>query len=585
MKRMHRVVTGMALLIAVALVGRAQGQALEQVPSNATGVFTVKNLQALSDKIAKLAKTLGVDQMEPRFADPLGSLMTEMDVKQGLNKSGDMAIGFIKPTKGAEKQEPDLVVVLPVDDYKAFLENFDNVKDTGNGISEATVKKNNEKLLIVYRGKYAVAAMNKDLVSGPGGFKLQGSAVKEAQTRDALLYIDLKSIRSELQDGYQKAREEFKKALEDPNNPAAAAGMNVKMPPFVFAMYDKAATELINGTRTLAISFNLNDVGLGAALLGDFEPDSYVGKLVAKSKNADRSVLSGLPDRQYLMYGGATLTPEVTQTLFNDFVDILKKNPGDMKKEDIEKYSETARKSLGSMKSVNFGLVQPQQGEPFIQVVELIRGDANQILDTSKQAMPFTNNMMSGMNNQKAKASIKLGDPTTVDGVKLTPYTVNMEFDEKDATAAQQKQIMAMMYGPNGISGQMGVINPNLFLSIMTPNQQLVSDAIAAAKADKDTLSKSEALKSVADQLPKQRGAEFYIALDNIAMTAVAVAKQQGLPVQFKLPPNLPPIGVSMASDGNTCRIDGFIPTRLVESMTAAVLQAMNNQGGAGKGI
>src|SRR5689334_392101 len=101
MKKMHRVVAGMALLIAVALAGRAQGQALEQVPSNATGVFEVKNLQELSNKIAKLAKTLGIDQMEPHFGDPLGSLMTEMDVKEGLNKNGDMAMGFLKPAKGA----------------------------------------------------------------------------------------------------------------------------------------------------------------------------------------------------------------------------------------------------------------------------------------------------------------------------------------------------------------------------------------------------------------------------------------------------------------------------------------------------
>lgn len=384
----------------------------------------------------------------------------------------------------------------------------------------------------------------------------------------------MKSIRSELREGYQKARGAFKKALEDPNN--AAEG--VKAPPaFVFAMYGKVATEIINGTRTVAISFNLNDAGLGAAVLGDFDLDSYLGKLVAKAHNEDGPVFSGLPDRPYLMYGGATLTPEVTRQVFNDFLDILKQNPGDLKEEDIDKYSETARKSLSSMRAVNFGLVQPQQGEPFIQVVELVRGDANQILDMSKQAMPFTNNMMAGMNTGKVKANIKFGDPTTVDGVELTPYKVKVEVDPNDAAAAQQKQIMDMIYGPNGVSGLMGVVNDKRFISLMTPNQKLVSDAIAAAKADKDVLGQSDALKQVSDQLPKQRGAEFYIALDNIANTAVAVARQRGLTVQFEVPPNLPPVGLSMANEGSTCRIDGFIPTKVIESITAAVLKAMNN--------
>jgi hypothetical protein len=576
---MNRAAAAMAVLIAVALCGRVMGQAAEQVPSNATGVFQVKNLQDLSSKVAKLAKTLGVDQMDPRFADPLATLMDQWQVKQGLNKNGDMAIGMIKPQKGDDNQQPQLVVVLPVDDYKTFLGNFNDVKDAGNDASEVTVPKNGEKLFVTHRGKYAVSTMNKALLASAGGFKLQGSAVKEAKSKDAILYFDIKSIRPDLQEGYQKARGDIKKALEDPNNPAG-----VKVPPFVFALYDKMASELINDTKGVTISFNLNEVGLGAAVLGDFESDSYLGKLVAKSHNEDRSVLAGLPDRQYLMYGGGTLTAEVMQTVFNDVIDVMKQNPGDMKKEDLDKYTESARKALASMRSLTFGMVAPQQGEPFIQVVELVRGDARQMMEMSKEAMPYMNSMM-GMTNSKTKTQMKFGEPADVEGVKLTPFTITMDFDEKDAVAAQQKQIMAMMYGPNGITGQMGAVTDRIFLNAMTSNPKLVSEAVAAAKSDTDTLSKSDAVKQVADQLPKQRGAEFYVALDNIANTAVMVAKQQGLPIQFKLPPNLPPIGFSLANDGSTARMDAFIPTRLVESITAAVLQAMNQQNGAGKGI
>jgi hypothetical protein len=186
MNQMHRVIAGMSLLVAVALVGRVQGQAVEQVPSNATGVFTVKNLQALSDKLAKLAKTLGADRMEPRFADPLGSLMTEMGVKEGLDKSGDMAMGFLKPAKGVENQsEPDLVIVLPVSDYKAFLGNFRDVKDVGGGISEVAVKKNSVKLVMAHRGKYAVSAKNRNLFEGQAGssFRVRRSKKPPPRTR------------------------------------------------------------------------------------------------------------------------------------------------------------------------------------------------------------------------------------------------------------------------------------------------------------------------------------------------------------------------------------------------------------------
>jgi len=71
--------------------------------------------------------------------------------------------------------------------------------------------------------------------------------------------------------------------------------------------------------------------------MGDFESDSYLGKLVAQAKNSDKSLLAGLPDRPYLMYGDATLTPEVAQSLFNEMATILKQSPGDMKKDDLDK--------------------------------------------------------------------------------------------------------------------------------------------------------------------------------------------------------------------------------------------------------
>jgi len=410
--------------------------------------------------------------------------------------------------------------------------------------------------------------------------KLQGPAAKEAQTRDALLYFDAKAVRPDLQKAYGQMRGEMQKALQNGNTPVG----EVKVPPFVFAMYDKMASQLISDTRSVAVSFNLNDVGLGAAFLGDFESDSYLGKLVAKSTNADHAMLAGLPDRPYLMYGAAALTPEVTQTLFNDLLDVMKQNPGDLKKEDLDKYADSAKKVLASMKSVSFGMVAPQPGENFVQVVELVRGDAKQMMETSKQALPSMNAMMGAM-DKKTKGEMNFGAPQAVEGVQLTPYTMKFNFDEKDAAAAQQKEIMQMMYGPNGMSGYMGAVNDRTFINAMGVNPKLLAESVAAAKGDSDPLGQSDALKQVAAQLPAKRGAEFYVALDNIANAAVGVMKQQGMAVQFKLPPNLPPIGFSMSNDGSAARMDAFVPTRLVESITAAVMQAMMQNNGAGKGV
>ena len=595
MRKMNRVVAGVALLV-IGLCGRSPAQVLDQAPSNAMGVFTVRDMQGASTKVAALAKKLGIDQMDPRWGDPLGSLMTEMHLKKGIRKDGDMAIAFFNPKQNAPKaenadanapkdDEPPLVVLIPVDDYKSFLSkgddgNFEDVKDVGEGISQVSVASNHEKLFVVQRGKYAVSAMDKSLLANHDGIKLQGPAAREVQTKDAILYFDVKSVRPQLQKAYESIRDEAKKQLQGENNPV---GMSV--PPFLFAIYDKVASQFLSDTRTATISMNLNDAGLGTAFIGDFEPDSYLGKLVAESNRTDSPMLAGLPERAMLMYGGAIITPQVWDRVLTDLADTIKQSEGDkVKAEDLNKYLEASRKAIKGMKSSTFALLAPDTGESLMQVVGVTRGDAKQILEASKEGLSSVNSFL-GMTNGKTKATVNLGEPTTTDGVQVQPYNIKFDFDPNDPMAAQQKQIMAMMYGPNGISGYLAVVDDHTLLQAQGVSDKVLSEAIAAAKANTDTLSKSDALKITSDQLPRPRGAEFYVAVDEIANTAVKFMKQQGMAIQFKLPPNLPPVGMAVSKEGSAIRTDTFIPTKLVEAVTSAVMQTMMQMNGGGKGV
>lgn len=586
MRQSHRLVALVALL-AIGLSGWAQGQVLEQLPSNAVGVFHVKDLQGLSTKIASLAKRLGIDQMDPRWADPLGMLTTQMGLKQGINKNGDLGMAFFKPkmegqeAKDAASDQPPLVVLVPVDDYAAFLTNFDDVKDLGQGMSEVTVKANHEKLYVVKRGKYAASAMDKSLLSNHDGFKLEGPAAKEAQTKDAIVYFHVKAVRADLQKAYEGFRDEVKKSLQGPNNPVGA-----QLPPFVIAMYDKVASQFLSDTRSVAMSFNLTDAGLSTGFIGDFENDSYLGKLVSQSHNTDKSMFAGMPDKTYLMFGGATITPKVFDQLITDLVDLLKQSGGDAaKNEDLNKYLAAAKKAIAGMQSTSFGMVAPEQGENLFQSIAVSHGDAKQIMEAGKEGLAFASSFM-GMMPQGMKMDLKLGEPSNMDGVQLQPFTLKMDFPANDPVAAQQKQMIAMMYGPNGMSGTLAVVNDHTFVQAQGVSDKLLADTIAAAKSGADPLDKSEGLKLTRDQLPKERGAEFYIALDNIANAVVKFMKQQGMAIQFKLPPDLPPIGASFASDGAAGRVDAFIPTKLVEAITSAAMQTwMQMNGAPGKGV
>lgn len=599
MRPLHRVITASTLLVVGLCGGWARAQALEQVPSDAVGVFEVKDLQDLSTKVAKFAKTLGIDQFDPRWADPLASLQDNFDLKQGLNKNGDLAIAFFdKPDKkdakanspAGEANEPAAVVIVPTDDYKAFLTNFTDVKDKGDGISEVTVKKNQEKLYVTERGKYAVAAMDRLLLSDhkPGGFKLQGAAEQEAKTKDAIFYVDIKTLRPRIQEGITQARNGMKQMFDQPNNAGNpfAAQMTPQMRKMIEA-YFTIGEQIVRDANSGALSFNLTDTGISTAAMADFEPNSELGKLMAQMQNTDQPLLAGLPEGSYFTYGGIKLTPEVSTKLFTDFLEpILKDLKAGDQNQDMSKALDAMKDSLGVTKSMAMGYVAAGggPGQGMLSIVGVIHGDANKILADQKEAMPLAANLM-GAPGKKSSFEVNFGEPKTVDGVKFETYTMKLNFDPNDPMGAQAQQMMTMMYGRNGLTGAFGVVNPDTMVTIGMASDQLTSAAIAAAKDNTDTLDQMKGVQKVAGELPKQRVFEGFVALDNIANAAVKFARQQGMPLQFKLPPNLPPIGFSGGTDNAAVRLDLVIPTQLIQSITAAAMQAfMQQNGGPGQG-
>jgi hypothetical protein len=594
MKQLHRVVAAGAVL-AIGLCGWARAQVLDQVPSDAVGVFEIKDLQGLSTKVAKFAKSLGIDQFQPGFADPLGYMQDQFDLKQGLNKNGDLAIAFFdKPDKAVaganapagEADEPPAIVLVPVSDYKAFLTNFKDVKDAGDGISEVTVPKNGEKLYVVQRAdKYAIAAMDKALLhAGKTGLKLEGPAAKEVQAKDAIFYVNIQTLRPKMQKGIKEAHDEMNKAMDN----QGGQGLSIQVTPQMRKLFDTyftAAEQIVKDGRSGTLGFNMTDTGIGLSTLADFEPQSDLGKIVGQVQNTDEPLLKGLPESTYYAFAGMKLTPEVTTKLYDQFIEPAMKSAAGGA--DTDKALAAMKDSLGSTKSMAAGYAATAgaPGQGLLSVVAVAHGDANKILQGQKSALPAMNDFM-GMTGKKNTLDINFGAPKTVDGVDLQTYTMKFNFDANDQQAAQAKQMLSVLYGRNGFTGAMGVVNPDTFVSVAMADDKLTSDLIAAAKNNTDVLDSAQGVQKVAADLPKQRSFEAYLALDNIANTAVKVAKQQGLAVQFKLPPNLPPIGLTGGTEGTTARFDLVIPTQLIQSITAAGMQAfMQQQGGNGGGI
>src|SRR4051795_8648898 len=100
MQRIRRAAAVMvaAVVFCYAAAARAEG-VLDQVPSDALVVIKVNRLEQTNQKAGKWTEALGLAQLSPDAANPLGALQNKLGVKEGIDNKGDLAIVFLDPSK------------------------------------------------------------------------------------------------------------------------------------------------------------------------------------------------------------------------------------------------------------------------------------------------------------------------------------------------------------------------------------------------------------------------------------------------------------------------------------------------------
>jgi len=598
MKFLARRVMPALLVAAFLLAGRVQAQVLKQVPSNAMVVLKVNNLAGVNKKLGDFFQSLGLVQMSPELADPLASLQKETNLNNGLNKDGDMAVAFIDPG-GKGNSDKSVIALIPTNDYKALLSNFSDAKTDGD-ITEVKFPNDPDSSYVANWGGYAVISPDKDLVSKkPEGIAPEGLTAKELDGKDMVLYANMKQIRTRVLPELQKNRgqimDQLDSALKD-NAQMSKFSPAIKV--LVGRLLD-ASESILKDSNAATLSANLGDKGVAFSLLADFAKDSSIGTNIAKVKNTDASLLAGLPTGTYILFGGSTVDPNVANQTLSYFLDPVEKELqqiGDDAKPILD-YTGALRTMVSSETGAAYGFVAPagQVGqEPLFQFVSVLSGtDSKKLLDAQAQMYKSQQDLMKtfgGAAANNAATTTVTANAKTIEGVSFTQYQTTFNINAQTPAEMQAQQFVQFMYGPNGLNLYTGAVNDKTAVTASGVSDQMLTSLVQTAKKGDDPLASSDAVKAVAEQLPKQRVMATYFALDQLVQTGVNAAKQMGIPVPVQLPPNLPPIGTAVSTDGSVVRVDTYVPTDLIQSITAAGMQMymqarQGMQGGGGGGL
>jgi len=595
MKVLRRATVAIVVL-SMFLCSAVRAQGLKQLPANPMVVIKMNNPEGISKKLADWSQKLGLANFDPAFGNPLGALKKQLNIKDGpeggLDGKGEVIVGIYEPPQ--PNDEPLVVALLPVSDYKTFLGNLANLKTEGE-VSSFTLPDEQEPFYAANWGKFAAITPTKDLLSKkPEGVEVTGAASKQLDSNDVTIYANMKVISAKALPKFREGRPMVLQGLdaELKRNPQ----MNQKFTPVIKVVVNQVLTgveQFLTDTQSATFGINVAPQGITTSLQAEFAADSYCGKTVASFKNSNASLTTGLPARKYFAFGGAVLDPKVTTKVMDDILGPIQKELaalGDDTK-GINTALDNMKAGMSTVEAFSFGYVQPTAigQQSVVQAVMVYDGDAKKLAEAERAYMQASADLFKlmpqapGMNMaMELKPSAK-----TVEGVALDQFSVKFNFDANTPEAAQAKQMINMFYGPNGLNGYMGALNDKNYLMVMGGDDELLTAALQSAKKKEDALSQTDLVKSISAQLPKERAIVYYIALDNIATTVLDFMGQMGFKIPLRLP-EMSPIGVTISTEGSVLRIDTAVSADMIEKMVSAGMQAammMQNPGGKRGGL
>ncbi len=587
--RRARNLTAAAVLMMAAMAGSARAEVLDVVPSDAVMVVRVKNLEDVSKKIADLSQKLGLAGMAQQMNDPLGAIKQQTGVSAGINNAGDAAMVVLKPVD-EESEEPPVVVLIPVSDYQAFIGNFQNSKTEGD-VTTVTLPTDVEPSYVAKWGDYAALAPKREFVAAKGaGIKVAGVSAETLAGNDLVVWANMPALRPLMADALDEMQTMVMSEMEDEMAADDAdSGKFLPVAKVAVTQYFTAINSFFRDSEAAMLTMNLAPGGIQFGAISEFKGGSYIGNINSQLKSVNSSFTAGLPSTPYAFYGGYTANSEVLNKLLEDIGGPILKEVNALGEEaqakSVNEVLDAAKAMISASREVRQGILAPRSvlGEQSLfQTVTLIDGDVKAIQGSLEKYTTGLSAILTAMGEMPGQGKMDMGyqaDARNVAGVSFAAIKVNVTPPENDAEAAQA---MAMIYGPDGLNQYIGAIDDDTVMMFAGLTDDQAAAAVNAAKAGENKLATQKGFALTQEGLPAQRVGVMYIALDEIARSGIHYAQSMGVPVQITLPPNLPPIGVTVGAEGNVMRVQGYVPTPLMQAMVSAGLQAFMGMGGGG---
>ncbi|MEE9211289.1 MAG: hypothetical protein V3U29_01420 [Phycisphaeraceae bacterium] len=583
---------------------QAVADALDQAPAGAHLVLVVPSLSGASAKLAMLNQEMELEN--PELDDALANFKQQLGMVEGVDDDG--ALLLVVTDFGpaiAWENEPDMLLLVPVTDYDAFVGNFTGQADAvaaptepgeytepsapadpSDGITTLTMPWG-QTGFVKRAGSFAAMSPTRQVVQAyePGGAAADYMAMVGQMgadclaTSDAAILLNMEAlaplVQPKLQEGLDEAQAQMAVNMPDP---AAATAL--------FSIYADAVNAIVRDVAGAVLAVDLTEQGGGYTYAVQFKKGSPLAGLFPGGGRGASNYLSMLPDQPYIIAGSFDLSGIGVSRMIDDLLAALPEDAGQMTWM-VDLY----KQSLPMSKQVKGGAWAWYAPDPaaamgpmgqgmlnFVQVVEVEHGPTY-LADTRKslESMKQLKYPIDGAEGQFAMSFNVDYTPNAIeiDGVQIDQYQFQMNMPPEMMQQMGQMGPMMMMMG--GYSGYIAA-KGNYIITTTTLDPQTIR-AVLSLVDEPTGLGTDGPIPGLRGSLTPDPMADGYLSVSGIVNGFGMFMAMMGVgPIEA--PADLPPLAMSASVKDGGIAGRLFVPMETAKYVKDLVMQFVPMMGG-----
>jgi hypothetical protein len=528
----------------------------DAIPGDSAAFAVIRNGRELNDKIMRVLRQLGLDQMLP-IPQPLDMLRDYTGLGAGFIDAGSIGVA-VMPFEGVEALPQQMGIFFATSNLETMISGMSPQPLEGEkGLW--SIKLLGEPSFVGGKQGFAVMGASKEIVKRV--LASETSILSRIPLDRMKAYADSDAMVWAGGDSGGKLIESMTAWVGEMQADGGAAG------PDLAGLAE--LTKYSKGVDGFSAYLRLDDRGLGATLHADIKAGTELSRLAASQKGTDQSLLAGLPDERFVVAGGQVRN-ELGNAMGMQGLDTLFEMEPVKQMTDPEKlgvFREKLSGWLGQSRQVGFSLsLLPEGSDGMVGAVVIAEGGDSaqwnasfiELIEAGKSMVttPELRQLLSLV--QVKRDAEKIGE--------VSVHHLSIDLAKVEELPEEQVLLIKKLFGGEGLLIRLAAVGGQRNVLVLGGGKARMEKTLALVEKNAAPLSGNVGVQLVNKGMPKSRTNELYVSIDALSRLAKTFLDLYGMGEM--LPGEIPqinaPIALIGSGEGNHMQVDFLLPMEAV---------------------